>query len=66
MNHAQLPFTTLFIFYLHISVFFAHYLSRSLVLNVNDEIVGSTLCNYYQQIKPDIVYTLNMMIYSHK
>lgn len=64
MNHALPPFTTLFIYYLHVSVFFAPYLSRPLVLNLNDEIVGSTLCNYSQKIKLHIVYTLNMMIHS--
>lgn len=66
MNHALPPFTTLFIYYFHVSVFLAPYLSRPLLLNVNDEIFGSTLCNYSQKIKPHIVYTLNMIIYSHK
>lgn len=50
----------------HASVFFAAYLPRALMVNVNDGVFGSTLSNNSQKIKPNTVYTLSMMIYSHK
>lgn len=60
------PFTTLFVYRLRVSVFFAVYLPRALVVNVNDEMFGSTLSNHSQKIKPNTVYILSMMLYSHK
>ena len=51
-----------FVYHPHISVFFAVYLPRALVVNVHDEMFGSTVDNYSQKIKLHTWYTLNMII----
>lgn len=60
------PSSQFFVYHPHIFVFFAAYLPRALVLNVNDEMFDSTLDNYSQKTKLHTWYTLSMMKFSHK
>lgn len=60
------PSSQFLVYHPHISVFFAAYLPRALVVNVNDEMFGFTLDNYSQKIKLHTWYTLSMMKFSHK